>query len=334
MSIKVTCYPRIHVTLIGMDKSGYRHNGGVGFAVREPNANVSFALSSNTHVQDTRDKPFQNEELARIEEVIEDARVKCNLPYGVRCLIDGDMPTHSGFGSSTAIRLACLEGLFKVNKVRVEKDVLISLSRRGGTSGIGVQTYFTGGCVFDMGHRNAVPSAHRPSSSAEARPGRPLLVRRFKMSPWKIGLVLPHDITPLTEEEEKAFFQRTCPVSSSDVSEALYHTVYGFLGGVLDNDSITVSAAINAIQRTAWKSAEIDIYGCNLRERMQRLSIGDGTGVGMSSLGPCIYAISKGLKSITASVRGWEGTHSVWVTNPVNHGRRWVNGNQSTGGRS
>ncbi|WP_369510459.1 GHMP family kinase ATP-binding protein, partial [Escherichia coli] len=68
--------------------------------------------------------------------------------------ITGNLATHVGMGSGTGIRLACIEALLALNEVSLPQEELVRLSERGGTSGIGIKTYFDGGLVLDLGVRN------------------------------------------------------------------------------------------------------------------------------------------------------------------------------------
>lgn len=41
-AVKITAFPRIHISLIGMNANGHRINGGAGFAINSPELNFVF----------------------------------------------------------------------------------------------------------------------------------------------------------------------------------------------------------------------------------------------------------------------------------------------------
>jgi beta-ribofuranosylaminobenzene 5'-phosphate synthase len=145
---------------------------------------------------------------------------------------EGGMRTHYGMGSATAIRLAVLEGLLLTNKRRIDRAELVSLSKRGGTSGIGVNVYFDGGFVFDLGVKSPTVG-FRPSAKVQ-NPKAPLLLSRCEMPNWKVGLCIPKNAKPKTQEDEAEFFEKACPIVSSESYRVLYHCLFGAYASVRD----------------------------------------------------------------------------------------------------
>jgi len=145
--------PRLHITLIGMNKDGYRINGGVGFTVQRPSLKIKLCQSKRFNLVDSRNYPFSAKEIARIKNIISQEKERLGFRNNIKGEIAGEMPTHFGFGSSTATRLACLEALHILNDKKPKKEQLVIASGRGGTSGIGINTYFKGGFVIDLGRR-------------------------------------------------------------------------------------------------------------------------------------------------------------------------------------
>lgn len=158
--------PRLHLGLISMHQGGARRNGGIGFAIEAPGVSLRFAPSDRFFCDDRRVRPLNEAETRQLGEVIEAARRAFRLPTSVSVFIEGAMPTHCGFGSGTGIRLACLEGIFAINGRELEQPEIIRLSGRGGTSGIGINTYFHGGLVLDLGVAAEPDAQFLPSSSA------------------------------------------------------------------------------------------------------------------------------------------------------------------------
>src|SRR5690606_1710595 len=129
-----------------------------------------------------------------------------------------------GLGTSTMIRLACIESLFLSNQKKISKETIRKLSMRGKTSGVGVRTYFEGGYVFDIGHAKFNDKL-QPSSKRESKTTESLLVLNERMPKWKLGICIPKNIKRKSEAEEKKFFDENTPIADSSVHETLYHCI-------------------------------------------------------------------------------------------------------------
>ncbi|HZG44495.1 MAG TPA: hypothetical protein VEY93_16200, partial [Longimicrobium sp.] len=209
------------------------------------------------------------------------------------------MPTHCGFGSTTALRLACLEILLVVNGHEPAPQLLRRLSKRGGTSGIGVNTYFDGGLIVDLGIKSNGRTLV-PSSISEADPIAPTRLLRAELPDWPAGIVVPASAEPLSEAQEQQFFTGVQPASQSDVERILYHAVFGVAAAVLEGDQTTFASAVAALQECIWKRREIALYGTSVHhERSELVELG-ATAVAMSSLGPGLFFLSDDPGAIAA----------------------------------
>jgi beta-ribofuranosylaminobenzene 5'-phosphate synthase len=294
--MKIKIYPRIAINLIAMHDGLYRQNGGIGFSIKEPSLTISFKKSSEFNIIDKRKSPFENKEQNRLLEILKKEYKKNKFNDKVTIKIKGNLPTHSGFGSGTSIRLASLEGLYLINQHKYTKYDLIKASNRGGTSGIGVNTYFDGGYVFDIG-KKIDGVMHKPSSSEDVLE-QPLKIAFGNMPKWDIGICIPQKIKPKSEEEEKEFFNETCPIEKDEAHEMLYHTVYGVLASIKENDIDTFSEAIKNIQQSKWKNAERNLYGKELLKIESILYENGASAVGMSSLGPTLFFVANDIDRV------------------------------------
>jgi beta-ribofuranosylaminobenzene 5'-phosphate synthase len=241
----------------------------------------------------------------------------------VRIEISGEMPSHYGFGSATGIRLATLEAIAAVTGNDIERAGLIRASGRGGTSGIGVTTYFDGGLVFDVGIKNA-RLALLPSSVLEGARPFPLVITKLEMPAWKIGLCVPSDISPQTEEQEVTFFKRACPISAAAAKEALYQVIYGAIASAKERDFTGFCDAIKVIQRCTWKKLERDLYGEPFLSVEQRIYEAGASAVGMSSLGPGLFFLGNDVEAITARLQTALPQHAWMVAACHNSGRNLI----------
>ena len=273
-----------------MNRDGYRLNGGIGFSISSPTLDMSFEVSDTIDIIDKRIHGFTEDELNRLNSHINHVAKNQDFEKVFICVInEGIIQSHVGFGSNSMIYLASVEALFILNQRDYsEKDVIV-LSGRGGTSGIGINTYFKGGYVFDTGVKNHEQRILAPSSSFVSKEcQQPLLTKCVELPLWDLGICIPQ-IVPKTEEEEKRFFQRNCPIEKSDVEKILYEVVYGVTSSLLENDFKAFCESINAIQQTKWKSLERNLYGNTIVEVEDTIRKNGARCVGMSSLGPMLY---------------------------------------------
>ena len=299
--LTIVAYPRLHLTLLAMHNGEYRTNGGIGFAITDPACELTFFAASVFTIDDQRLDPLSADELIRLNSLLHAEQKRHKFATALAISIGGAMRTHSGFGSGTAISLACLEALHQMNGSMPTPDELISASGRGGTSGIGIRTYFSGGCVFDLG-RPRNNELHVPSHQATAT-RLPLVLDHMPMPEWDIGVCIPLGIPHKSEVEERAFFERTCPLSAEAVYETLYHSLFGLYAAILEADKAAFCHALRTIQECAWKKAERLEYGTALIEIEQALYKCGAEAVGMSSLGPTLFFLADNVADVVSRMR-------------------------------
>ena len=285
--IKILIKPRLHISLISMHADGYRVNGGIGFALEEPKGILKCEVSKTFEFNDTRNLPLSYSELEQIHRTVEETKSSLSLTNNISVSLEGGMLTHFGMGSGTAIRLGCLEALLILNKKVYQTNDLISYSQRGGTSGIGIHTYFSGGFVFDIGIKNQ-GKEFLPSSRAQ-NPLPPLVLQRIDMPHWSVGLCLPKTLKKKTQEEEIQFFRKTCPISPQESYKVLYDSLFGTYASLRENDFESFVKSIREIQACAWKDKERSEHGEGLIELERSLYDLGASCVGMSSLGPLLF---------------------------------------------
>jgi beta-ribofuranosylaminobenzene 5'-phosphate synthase len=230
------------------------------------------------------------------------------------------MPSHYGFGSATAIRLGVLEAISKLQSQVLERERLVSASGRGGTSGIGVTTYFDGGLVFGVGTRSE-ENGFAPSSSVEGQLPSPLVLVRFPMPNWQVGVCIPSAIRPQTVEQEAAFFKRVCPISAASVHQALYHVIYGLVASAREQDLPTFGRAVRSIQDCVWKRNERELYGDVLVRLEQSIYDAGASAVGLSSLGPGLFFLGDSLEGVVAELCLRHPQHTWYSSACWNSGR-------------
>jgi beta-ribofuranosylaminobenzene 5'-phosphate synthase len=280
-----------------MNNKTYRINGGIGFSIDTPTTDSFFTLSNNIEINDNRDKKFTMDELCRLHKLLENIKNENKLKYGISCVIESDILPHYGLGSTTSIYLSCIEALFLMNDISCDNSKIIALSKRGGTSGIGINTYFDGGFIFDVGIKNETDSLE-PSSIADRKSRTPLVLNKSKTPNWNIGICIPYYLKGKSEQEEINFFKESCPIEKMYIGDILYESIYGVTSAIVENDYNSFCNSINEIQLTKWKYLERSLYGQGIIELEAKIKQLDADCVGMSSLGPLLFFTSKNINNI------------------------------------
>ena len=303
-----------------------RINGGIGFAISSPNIKVAACASDKLYIRDNRAAGMDDSAMMRLIGALQKASELHKLESLVSLHISGDADAHYGFGTGTSVTLASLEALFLLNNFQITRDELIQLSGRGGTSGIGLHTYFDGGLVIDLGHKNygQVP---QPSSQAENNFKSPMLLARSDFPDWGVGMCIPSHIVPLSTEAEKMFFESTCPISEAEVYRTTYIALMSIFSATSEGDQEAFIEGVKAMQGCEWKQAEWSCHGQPLRDIERMLYDYGVLAVGMSSLGPSLFFVTNNIDEVIDSLRqAMLQCHFVQVL-PSNHGREimWSN---------
>ncbi|WP_440856616.1 beta-ribofuranosylaminobenzene 5'-phosphate synthase family protein [Pseudomonas syringae] len=318
--IKITAPGRIHVNLFDMSNSGYRQNGGVGFCISGLDTSISFTACKDFKIIDNRAIGYTDREASTLIAFLE--QLYASYGYAQKfsiTFLSGPAP-HSGFGTGTSTRLACVEAANHLNNLEADMNQIISASGRGGTSGVGVNTYFSGGMSIDLG----VKSTGLPLAPSSARQSPHTLPTQILWLPlpihWRIGIAVAPEAYRISAEEEIRFFNRTCPVDILSVQQSIYHALSGMACSAIESDFETFCSAINAIQGTEWKEAEWSAQACTLTELRKALHEVGAKCVGLSSLGPTIYFLSDDLDGVFARLNL---SDNYWLTTclPNNSGR-------------
>lgn len=314
-------YPRIHISLIGMNNYGYRVNGGAGFAISDPEMSLMFEIANSFSIIDNRKIGLTSGEVERWHRVMSECFKDNCFEYAYSCTINGNIPPHCGLGTCTSIYLASIEAMFLLNGKSYEEDTIIQYSQRGRTSGIGINTYFKGGFVFDIGVKNN-RQVLLPSSVQKSLLPRPLMLYHGDVPDWKIGICMPSSVQTKSEEEEIVFFQNNCVQQLSDSYRVLYEIVNGVTASLIESDYSVFCDAVNNLQECYWKLTERKQYGIVTKKLENFLKTHGAHCVGMSSFGPLIFFTADNVQGILDSLYAKQYIQWGFVTSFNNQGRR------------
>ncbi len=318
-NVRIIVRPRIHLGLLSMHEGAPRMNGGIGFAVEGPVAEITVTEAEQSTIYDERSQPMALAEIAQLSERSERFISDYELKRSGKIRILGEMRTHVGMGSATAIRLGVIEAIGLLNQRQFSKECLIGASGRGGTSGVGINTYFSGGLICDLGHlgdgRSYAPSSRSTPSQI------PLALPSVAMPIWPMLLCVPRFISPKNQEEEVDFFQRTTPLSATNSFEASYVALFEIYAAAVEGNYKAFCKGINQMQHTAWKQAERAEYGAPLHILSQKLFEQGADCVGMSSLGPMLFCFADYVRLKSIANFAESSNCDVFWSSPANTGR-------------
>lgn len=268
-----------------MHQCNYRKNGGLGFAVSTNKHYIQARIGEENSIE-AHEKVNDDGKIKYLERLLDKIHAELKLNYKVKIKIFGVMYFHSGLGCGTSLTLACVESLLAINNFDYSEDFLIQLSERGGTSGIGINSYFKGGLIYDLGVKSQDYKTHLPSSFVD-NPTRPTPLYIGSMPEWEIGFVIPRSGRSTSSYQEKNLFERICPIEDARAFQACYLSVFGTLSSLIERDYKLFAKSINETALTTWKSLEISEAGLN--QEIEQFRSFSTDCFGMSSIGPGIY---------------------------------------------
>ncbi len=269
--MKVKTPSRLHITLIDMNGSIGRIDGGVGLALEEPFIEIVAKESEELCIEG-------NERFKKAAE-----RFANRFGYGIKIRVLSDYDNHVGLGSGTQAALAVGKAYCEIYGIKMSVREIAEIAGRGGTSGIGVAAFESGGFIVDGGHSTKEKKEFLPSSASKAKP--PPIISRLNFPDWDIVVALP-DLKGAYGIEEIDLFRKACPVSIEDVRELCHLILMKLLPSIIERDLESFVFAIRRIQELGFKKAEVERYGDIMKNFLSEFS------AGMSSTGPAVYAVT------------------------------------------
>ncbi|MGB9938183.1 MAG: beta-ribofuranosylaminobenzene 5'-phosphate synthase [Methanobacterium sp.] len=285
---------RLHLTLIDLNGSIGRIDGGVGLTVQEPEL-VLHAEPQESGIEITFEKEANQNLVKDYSEKIENSTRKMlgflKIDSGVKFNVKNMYPAHSGLGSGTQISLAVGKLILKLNGHDLSAPEIAKIVGRGGTSGIGVQAFDHGGFIIDGGHSLNEKPDFLPSSASHALPA-PLIARYDFPKDWKTIMAIPNIPAGASGPKEVNIFQEYCPIPLSEVQKLSHVLLMKMMPAVVEKDIESFGYAVSEIQSTGFKKIELELQDPLVNEIIERMRSAGAPAVGMSSFGPTVYAVT------------------------------------------
>ena len=285
--VEVRSFPRVHVTLVDLAGVTRRRYGGAGFALDLFPVEVVARVASSNAL--TWDVPVAARDATDAEAVLErlSAALRKKFAIGVRRL----PPQHVGFGSKTAFLLAVSAACNSLLGSPLTHSDLKKLSGRGSASGIGINTFFSGGLVIDLGHPSSPEEPFTPSSSRPPISTPPAAVQLAFPEEWQVHLFMP-DGRKYESCEEVTFFACNTPIPTEEAWRVLAAVYHGLLPAFVNRDLQLLRASLKDIHATGFKRRELEGQGACVAHVIELLAEYEDVAAGLSSMGPLVYAIA------------------------------------------
>lgn len=299
---------RLHLTLIDLNGSIGRIDGGVGLTIQEPNL-ILKAETAEDGIEIEFEETDLNERLMEeYKEKIEKSAKKIteykDISTGFKFTLKKTYPAHSGLGSGTQISLAVGKIILKLHNHDMDAVQIAKIVGRGGTSGIGVRAFDHGGFIIDGGHKIGEKPDFLPSSASKASPG-PLITRYDFPDDWEIILAIPDVPAGASGSKEVNIFQKYSPIPLNEVQKLSHILLMKMMPAVAEKDLDSFGSSINQIQNTGFKKIELELQDPIINEIIKNMRSEGAAGVGMSSFGPTVYAFTDNTtKNIAKAANG------------------------------
>ncbi|MHC1574615.1 MAG: beta-ribofuranosylaminobenzene 5'-phosphate synthase [Candidatus Methanogasteraceae archaeon] len=281
--IEITTPSRLHFTLIDLNAEIGRVDGGIGLTIDEPSLRIRAEMADEITVTTVRGEPDSADRMR------ESAALLLPDGCGIKIHIERDVPPHVGLGSGTQTALAAGMAVNRLYDLGLSvRDIAIRVGR-GGTSGIGVASFESGGFILDGGHRFSEKGAFKPSAASKSSPPAPILFQH-PFPDWEIVLAIP-DTMGAHDSEEVDIFGKECPIPLHEVRELSHVILMGMIPAVVEADIDAFGDSINRMQNVGFKRREIALQRPEILKLIELMQ--DATcGGGMSSFGPAVYGIT------------------------------------------
>jgi len=304
--VRVRSCSRLHLSLLDLNGSLGRVDGGVGIALDEPHVEVVAEPAEGLDIRITAPlDPSERDEVARrVLRTAQSVGV-----HNAAITLTSAYPQHIGLGCGTQVALCTAAALCALHGDVPPAHELGKMVGRGGTSGIGVAAFEHGGFIVDGGHLFSQKGAFTPSSASHVPP--PPIVARYDFPDWDVVLAIP-ELKGAYDAREVDIFGRYCPIDEVGVARACRLVLMKMMPAVLERDIDAFGEALTMLQGVGFKRLEVSLQPEHVRELMRVMVESGAAGAGMSSFGPTIVGVcrhgemvKRKVERVLSEVGGW-----------------------------
>jgi beta-ribofuranosylaminobenzene 5'-phosphate synthase len=321
LRVLVDAPSRIHITLLDMNGTSGRVDGGVGVTLDESGCVLAARKAAEIKV-----RGGDEETRRRVAGAAREVAEGLGLPGGAEIALHTTARQHAGLGSGTQVALATAAALCRLYERDVSVCDLAKAVGRGGTSGIGTAAFEQGGFILDGGHRYGSPGGKqdfRPSAASRGVAPPPVLARHRFPDDWRILLMTPEVSAGAHGGREVDIFRTHCPVPLREVQEVCHEVLMRMIPGLIEHDLDLFGSAINRTQALGFKKVEVAMQHPVVSSLLEAAVQAGAAGAGLSSFGPTVYAVGdSGMADVSRAAKEVLGDRkgSVLLTRARNCG--------------
>lgn len=319
--VKITTPSRLHFSLIDLNGVLGRVDGGFGLAIAKPNFQIVAEQATGIHLPSSVYRDRTAAVLQRLQDTY-------RFP-GIQLTFHSEIPMHCGFGSGTQLSLGIAQAVNLLYDLGLDVQELAKVVGRGGTSGIGIAAFQTGGFIVDGGHRFPEQKASFLPSSALGDISPPPVLLRYSFPEVPLLIVMPN-CSRIYGDKEIELFQTLCPQPEWVAQKLSHILLMQVLPALVEGDMSSFGKALNQIQTFGWKKVEIDAQGTELQLTLDFLRERGAFGAGVSSWGSAICVVGDDIDGLKRDTEAFLKTlpegGSCFVTYANNEGAHVVSG--------
>jgi beta-ribofuranosylaminobenzene 5'-phosphate synthase len=291
VKIKVKTPSRLHFTLIDLNGSLGRIDGGIGVTLNYPNVIIEAETADSIIVE--------GEEKELAEPITRKAVDGISPGSGIKIKVESTIPEHVGLGSKTQLSLAIATAVNRISGSGFSVRELVRMVSRAGTSGIGVAAFERGGFILDSGHTfgsGKQKEKFSPSSASRAPPA-PVIMRQDVPEDWFFVIGIPNVDKGAHGAREVEIFEKYCPVPLEEVEKLSHLILMKTLPALMDKDIETFGNSLYEIQKIGFKKIEVELQDPEVKKLIDFMIMKGAYGAGVSSFGPAVYGLVSGLEA-------------------------------------
>ena len=221
---------RLHLGFMELNDANPRVFGSIGLAITNFKFKQTIQLNKDFDVI-CNDKSIK----LRIEEIIKLFSKNYKIKK-CRLTVSDFIPLHKGLGSGTQVSLCTGFLISSFNNLNLSIENISKFLGRGQRSGVGVETFKSGGFIIDTGkQRNSIS------------PPQKLIDIKWPKD-WRIILITNTSLSGLHGKKESSEFTKLKNISSKYAKENCFNLLMKIIPGLLENDFCIFANGIQKIQ--------------------------------------------------------------------------------------
>ena len=221
---------RLHLGFMELNDSNPRVFGSIGLAITNFKFKQTIQLNKDFDVV-CDDKNIK----LRVEEIIELFSKNYKIKK-CRLIVSDYIPLHKGLGSGTQVSLCTGFLISSFNNLNLSIENISKFLGRGQRSGVGVETFKSGGFIIDTGKQKSSIS-----------PPQKLIDIKWPKD-WQIILITNTSLSGLHGKKESNEFTKLKNISSKFAKENCFNLLMKIIPGLLENDFCIFANGIQKIQ--------------------------------------------------------------------------------------